>query len=291
MARKRATGSKSGPSNNTDFKDLVKKISGVQDLDSFVSMVTYGRSGTGKTTFASTWPKPMLVLDIKDDGTDSIKDVDGVDVLTINNWDDFEKIFWFLKSGDHEYKSIHVDTVTQLQDKCKDHVTKGARMVTQNQWGEISGLMGTWLMNYRDLTEDGIHVHFTAQDRLTESDTDDDEDDLIDPVVGPRLSPSVASKLNAAVKVIGNTYISEVIDKKDNKITKKDSFRMRLGPHAYYITKIRKPKKAKMPSSIDDPTFDKIIDIMKGNYGKSKTASADGDKATKGTKRKKKKTV
>lgn len=273
VRQRKSSTSKSSGGSNTDFKEIIKKITGVQELDNYVSMITYGRSGTGKTTFASTWPKPMLLLDIKDDGTDSIKDIEGVDVLTIDNWDDFERIYWFLKSGDHEYKSIHIDTVTQLQDKCKDHVTKGARMVTQNQWGEIAGMMGTWVMNYRDLTEEKIHVHFIAQDRLTESDTDEEEDNQIDPIVGPRLMPSLASKVNAAVKVIGNTYISEVVSKEDNKMSKADVFRMRLGPHAYYITKIRKPKKAKMPSYIDDPTFDTIMDIMQGNYKKAATGT------------------
>lgn len=271
MARRRSSGrsrSSSGPSNNTDYSDILDKIQDVGDLDSYVSMVSYGRSGTGKTTFASTWPKPALLLDIKDEGTDSIKDVEGIKVLTIDNWDDIEKAYWLLRSGNHDFKSVHIDTITQLQDKCKEKVTGGARMVTQNQWGEISGLMDTWLMNFRDLTEHGIHVHFIAQDRLTESDSDEDEENQIDPSVGPRLMPSLASKINAAVKVIGNTYISESAEKVDNKIKKTEHYRMRIGPHAYYVTKIRKPKKAKAPKYIEDPTFDKIVKIMKGEWGK-----------------------
>ena len=159
-------------------------------------------------------------------------------------------------------------------------------MVTQNQWGEIAGTMGTWIMNYRDLVDDGLHVHFIAQDRLTESDSDDDEDSVIDPIVGPRLSPSVAAKVNAAVKVIGNTYISEVVSKKAGKIEKEDKWRMRLGPHAYYITKIRKPKRSAAPKFLDDPKFDDIVKIMQGTYGDAKKKSTK--KKTTGKKRTKK---
>lgn len=260
MARKSSTTKAS----NTDYSELIKNIEPVQSLSLFISMISYGRSGTGKTTFASSWPKPMLILDIKDDGTDSVKDVDGVDVLSITNWEDIERAYWFLKSGKHKYKSIHIDTITQLQDKCKEHVAGEGKLVTKNQWGEISGKLGTWLMNFRDLVDDELHVHFIAQDRLTESDNEDESDNEIDPVVGPRLMPSLASKMNAAVKVIGNTYIAEVMEKKDGEINRSERFRMRVGPHAYYITKIRKPKNSPVPEFLENPTFDDIIKLMQG---------------------------
>lgn len=60
------------------------------------SYVFYGRSGTGKTTAASTFPKPMLLLDAKDRGTDSISDVPGIDVLDVQTYDEFETAYWYL---------------------------------------------------------------------------------------------------------------------------------------------------------------------------------------------------
>ena len=43
------------------------------DIDTPTIITLYGRPGTGKTTIACTAPKPMLLVDIKDKGTDSGK--------------------------------------------------------------------------------------------------------------------------------------------------------------------------------------------------------------------------
>ena len=53
------------------------------------------------------------------------------------------------------------------------------------------------------------------------------------------------------------------------KMIKRTEYRLRVGPHTYYTTKIRKPKTAPIPDYIIDPSYDKIIEIMKGNYNPS----------------------
>lgn len=268
MARSsRRSSSSSKKGNNTNYSDAVSRIVGISETLGDVSMILYGRSGTGKTTIASTFPKPILILDIKEEGTDSIADYsdDEIKVLPVESWDDIEQMYWYLESGKHPFKSVVIDTVTQMQELClKDQLQQaGKDFASQQIWGNVAGQMKTWTMNFRDLT--GLQVAFLAQDRVHDTDSDDD-DEQIDPSVGPRLSPSVASTLNAAVKVIGYTYIQEVVKKSSTGITRDKEYRLRVGPHPYYITKIRKPKNKECPEYIPDPTFDKIIDIMKGRY-------------------------
>ena len=89
-------------------------------------------------------------------------------------------------------------------------------------------------------------------------------EERLEPEVGPALIPSVARIMNAAVKVIGNTYIKQRRKVKGDKILEITSYMLRIGPHPYYITKIRSPKSFKTPGSIANPTFDKICKIMKG---------------------------
>jgi glycosyltransferase involved in cell wall biosynthesis len=85
------------------------------------------------------------------------------------------------------------------------------------------------------------------------------EDDGIDPQVGARLMPSVAGMLNGAVKVIGQTYVQEIFleDK-----TRKVEYRMRIGPHAYYTTKMRNPLGTTIPDHVVDATYQKIASLM-----------------------------
>jgi hypothetical protein len=278
MAKKTTTNKKK---NNTDYSDIQSRIKPVSELPLFVTMVTYGRSGSGKTTFASSWPKPMLLLDVKDEGTDSIKNVEGVEVLSVETFDDLIMAYWLLKSGKHHFKSVGIDTTSMLQDKALNMVLEeeGKEFASQQIWGKVSGIMKEWLLNFRDLADEGIHVHFIAQDRLTESDAETD-DEQIDPEIGPQLMPSVARALNASVKVIGNTYIGETVKRVEGKIQKHIEYRMRIGPHAYYITKIRKPKEVELPDFLKDPTFNDILGIMKGELPKKESKPKTNKKPT-----------
>lgn len=238
------------------------------------SYVFYGGSGTGKTTVAGTFPTPHLLLDINDQGTESVMDIEGIDVKKINTWDDFELVYWWLKKNPKKYKTLTVDTVTQLQqvaiekvltDNDKDPSQAGGwGAMTKREWGQLSALMKEWITNLRDLP---MEVIFLAQERLTESEIDDPEVQL-SPEVGPRLSPSVASHLCAEVQVVGCTFIRRKVKVKRVRGKKKEVSRiqycMRLGPDPIYTTKARKPKAIKLPSVLVDPTYDSLTKSLKG---------------------------
>jgi phage nucleotide-binding protein len=238
---------------------VLDRITSVKALPKVLSMLVYGRSGTGKTTFGASFPTPALLIDIREKGTDSIADRDGVDVVSINTWSELEEVFWYLKK-EKKYKSVILDQISSMQDVCMEHAMaeEGKEIMSQRLWGVVSGLMKTWLLNYRDLVEENINVIFLAHDRASKGESGED-DDTIDPQIGARLMPSVAGMLNGAVKAIGNTYVKEVFleDK-----TRKVEYCMRIGPHAYYTTKMRNPLGTTIPEFITDPTYDKINELM-----------------------------
>lgn len=240
----------------------------------------YGRSGTGKTTLAASFPKPAILLDVRDEGEDSVADVKGLDIKRIHDFEEFEEAYWWLKKHPKAYKTIIIDTVSQLQQLVLLEVggkkKRGNRQVgdwgslTRGDWGDISGIMKEWLTNYRDLKSEGMNIVFIAQDRVFNLGDDEEpiEDDQIAPEVGPALSPAIAKALNASVDVIGNTFIrskttrEEVRGKK--KKTERLEFCLRLGPNSVYVTKVRKPKSVEAPAFIINPTFEDIIEVIKG---------------------------
>lgn len=241
---------------------ILDKISPVKQLAKVLSMLVYGRSGTGKTTFAASFPTPALLIDIREKGTDSIADRDGIDVVSVNSWADLEEIFWYLKTGEgaQKYKSVILDQVSSMQDLAMEYAMaeEGKEVMSQRLWGVVSGLMKTWLINYRDLVDNGINVLFLAHDRVSKGDSDE-EDDTLDPQVGARLMPSVAGMLNGAVKAIGNTYVAEVfLEDKSRQV----EYRMRLAPHPYYTTKLRNPLGTDCPEFVVNPSFDTIMQLM-----------------------------
>ena len=144
-----------------------------------------------------------------------MSDIKGVDVLDVETWESFEEAYWWLKQNPTKYKTVVIDTITQLQQIVVEEI--GGRKaekagkaagdwgtMTKGDWGEVSSRLKTWITNYRDLP---MEVVFLAQDRVFNVDEEENQDGMIDPEVGPRLSPSVNSHLCAAVSVIGNTFI------------------------------------------------------------------------------------
>lgn len=239
--------------------------------------VIYGRSNTGKTTLASTWPAPILYQDVRDRGTASIADVKNIDVLRVNAFKDFEKAYWYLKQHPKEYKSVVIDTMSQLQqvavgerarERHRDETRAGDwGTMTKQDWGAVSALMKEWIINYRDLADLGINVVFIAQDRTSDFDEDDEANNSqLVPEVGPALSPAIAKVLNASVNIIGNTFVR--IKKPDDKKKggkAKTQYCLRIGPNPVYVTKVRKPRTIVAPSIIVDPTYEDIMDIVKGD--------------------------
>lgn len=247
-------------------------------LDRPRSWAIYGKSGSGKTTLSGTFPKPILLIDIRDQGTDSIADQKQIDMVEVNTWDKFEDVYYYLKENPKKYKTIVIDTITQLQQVCLEHVMTGKKKdgsrlgdwgtLAKRDWGEASGMMKDWIVNFRNLNAE---VVFLAQERVSITDEDDssNQDNAITPEVGPHVMKSVQISLNAAVSVIGNTFIRLRRFKKEvkgKKIDKEEAqYCLRVGPNPYFHTKLRKPKANPPPAFIEDPTYQDIIDIIKGD--------------------------
>lgn len=265
-------------------EDRAPRSKPVQEVKRKNSTALYGRSGTGKTTLAATYPKPILYLNILDNGDESISDVEGIDVVDIESSEELqEQILWLAKKANRGkliYKTVVLDTMTQLQGILvnemgvnKKLAAKGKKRagdfgtLTKQDWGQIAGDLKAVIMDIRNLPVNSV---FIAQERVFNAgDEEDDGVDQLAPEVGTKLMPSVNKDLCASVNIIGNTFIRIKVVKKKNDKGKtekeiKKLFCLRLGPNEVYTTKIRKPKGIEAPDYITDPTFRKIMDIVKG---------------------------
>jgi len=252
----------------------------ISEVKRYRSFVFYGRSGTGKTTLASTFPAPILLLDVNDEGTDSVLDMsdDDLKVWDIEDGEEFDEAYWWLKQNPGKFATVVIDTTTMLQTKQVEEISgksleKTGKFagdwgtMTKQDWGKVASWMKTRITRFRNLP---MTVVFIAQERLFNVEGDDEDSvGLIDPEVGPALSPSVKSHLNAAVGMIGQCYVRvKKIKKKDakGKLTteKRYEYCLRVGPSDIYATKVRKPKRIKLPEVIVDPEYDDLIAMIQG---------------------------
>jgi hypothetical protein len=244
---------------------IADRIKPLDEIEPFLTMACYGKSGTGKTVFGSSWPKPILLLDIREEGEESIADVPQIDKLAVETWDDLEEVYWMLEAGS-KYKSLMLDQCTAMQSLGMQKIReennqKPSDVFSQRSWGRLGGLMQQWIYNFRELKKKEYHVLFNAHEKTR--DAQDEGDERLAPSIGPNLTAGTASFLNGAVSVIGNTFIREEVDKKAK--TRDVHYCMRVGAHAYYAAKLRRPVSAGPPPDIIvNPTFEKVMRLSKG---------------------------
>ena len=270
MKKKRRVVKKKKPAPTTSILD---KIQPVSELADNLTMLVYGRSGTGKTHFGSTFPRPCLFIDVNEKGLDTIAQEQGIDVARVTDWQDLDELLWALKDG-MEYESIVIDQVTNLQDLGMYEVLRKQRKsrdetFSQRNWGQLSGMLKQFISDFRDLA-DKYNLLLIAHERIDEP-GDEDAEERIEPNIGARVMPSVGTFLDGAVDAIGCTFIKERWETEDREEVRYVDYCMRIGPHAYYATKIRRPVSAgPIPELIVNPTYQKIKDLTTGAKPKRK---------------------
>jgi len=129
--------------------------------------MVYGESKVGKSTFAVTAPYPRLMLDVEGGHRflpinvkywDPLREeppvADGTwdtCVVPVRDYDTVLKAYQWLQLGKHQFKSLIIDSVSELQVKCMDNIA-GVNQMQMQQWGELLRHMGSLLRDLRDLT-------------------------------------------------------------------------------------------------------------------------------------------
>lgn len=139
----------------------------MSEVQRSLTVMVYGESKVGKSTFAVTSPYPRLMLDVEGGHRflpivvkywDPLREeppvADGTwdtCVVQVRNYDDVLKAYQWLQSGKHQFKSLIIDSISELQVKCMDMLA-GTEQMKMQQWGELLRHMGGLLRDLRDLT-------------------------------------------------------------------------------------------------------------------------------------------
>lgn len=139
----------------------------MSDIQRSLTMMIYGASKVGKSTFAVTAPYPRLMLDVEgghrflpinvkywDPMREEPPVADGTwdtCVVIVRDLHVVLKAYQWLQAGKHQFKSLIIDSISELQDKYMTDIA-GQDAVKMQQWGEILRRMGAFLRDVRDLT-------------------------------------------------------------------------------------------------------------------------------------------
>lgn len=201
------------------FYTLHMQIKKFKPVDHFVRATVYGGSWVWKTVFWWTAPKPVFAS--AENGLLSIVSTlwyspDFVEVKTI---DDLQELYKFLKEKPHDYQTLVIDSMTEINEKIKEAIEKKLwkRMQIQDR-GDLSAKI-KWIIRWiQDLQ---MNVILICQEKLNT----DDDGHVIN--VKPSLNWKNADEIAYLMDIVAYMYIdaqgNRMITTKPNpKIVSKD---------------------------------------------------------------------
>ncbi len=251
----------------------------------------YGLPKCGKTRFACTFPKPMLLIGAED-GTDSVQGVEGVDFVQLQHTQEMFDIIELLKTG--KYASCAVDTATKLRDMRISEIKGLGKTVIQKSFG-FAG-REEWMQCSADLKEifaalldiprtQDLNVVVIAQEG-NRGKEDSGSEELLRPQIGGAVGKALGDFIDAECSYICQALIREQITRTIKTVgskvvggktiggrqlvveekTGKKEYCIRIGPHESYITgfRIGMDRTSDIPDYIVDPSYSKIVAIIKG---------------------------
>lgn len=244
-----------------NYEEIAKqRISRPSDVKRYPKFLIYARNKKGKTTFGiSGGIENTLVID-PERGTDEMKKKNP-HVWHVERWEDLDDVYYFLRTGNHQYKWVCVDGLTKLSNMALKYVMKLQEeksldripgMVQQRDYGKGGELMKDLLTRFHSLP---IGVIFTSQERMDEAnDSEEDEDsDDAGAIFIPDLPKGVRNYVNSIVDVIGRLYVI----KDDGKSER----RLWIGESLKYDTGYRSD--FELPNYIRNPNVIKLTRLIR----------------------------
>lgn len=198
-----------------------------------LSIVVHAHSKTGKSTFGATAPRPILILDAEGgtkflphskvlqeklghplnlvswNPTEAPPDVSAVDgaVVLVTSWQDIVLASRWLQSGQHQFRSLIVDSITEVQRRLKANL-KGTEALAIQDWGQLLTLMDAEIRGMRDLSN---NPHSPIQVVVFIAETRETNGKWV-----PYLQGQISVSLPYAVDICGFLYVENVTTNDEN---------------------------------------------------------------------------
>lgn len=234
---------------------ILDKAVDIKDLGQSNLWILYGKSGSGKTELLSTFPKPLLYIQIGDDGSNTIADKEGIKALRVHDVTDLRQALQELRM-DTDYATVAIDTFSLVVNEWVDgNATKKNKRMTQQMWGDLKTDQEELIKSAHILAK-SKNVVLTCHEVM---DTIEGYEDEITPDVRPSLSKGARTYLEGMANFGIHTAVLQREKDMPDGSTKIESIHVaHIGPNPYYWVKTQKPASIILPDVIVNPTYNKI---------------------------------
>lgn len=239
-----------------------------QERGCALSYIIHGGSKAGKSTFANSTYPPRLLIDAEmayrflpgikvfwDPQNQAPPPANGLwetCVVVVREYADMSKAYEWLIAGSHPFRSLVIDSISEVQARCKDQMTASGQM-NQERWGELLYEMDKLVRGFRDLTEHPKHpiesVVLTAMTQMK------------DGKYRPYVQGALQVKLPYFMDVIGYLYVGETKDANDPTKPGIPERRLLVEPHELFEAGNRIQDR-RLPNPVVNPTAPAMLDMV-----------------------------
>lgn len=222
--------------------------------------VIWGKSNSGKTEVGSTFPKPMLYIQVGDDGSNTIANKEGIKAIRCSDIDTLKKLGRELIK-DKKYKTVFVDTFSMITNIWIDvNAVQKKKKMTQQMWGDLKTETEEVIRIFHEVALN--HIVILSCHEATDA-IEGMEDEIL-PDVRPNTTKGARTYLEGMANYgIHTTKFKKTITK-DGEEKEVIKYGAHLGANPYYWTKLQIDKSINVPELVINPTYKKIIKIIEG---------------------------
>jgi AAA domain-containing protein len=138
-----------------------------------INMIVYGPPKSGKSYLGDTTPAPRVVLDAEAGSrftpskkkmwnpvTSPPPEPDGsweTAIVPVRSFKDVTKAFEWLNSGKHPFRSVVIDSISEVQQRIIDDIA-GTKQLQMQQWGDVLRLGSDVIRKFRDLVTNPVRA-------------------------------------------------------------------------------------------------------------------------------------
>lgn len=232
----------------------------VEERSEFLNILIYGYSGTGKTTLAGSADavpalRPVLFIDIEGGTTSLVHSYPDVETVRVRTWKEMQELYNELAEGKHEYRTIVLDSLTEIQkfnmywvmdEASRKRTGVEIEVPTMRDWGVSLEQIRRMVRGFRDLQMNTIFTALVNEDK-------DSKTGIV--TLKPSLPGKLAGEIAAFLDIVCYYYVKETE-------TTEGTVQERLLLTQKTERVIAKDRSGKLPQIIESPTMSELHRIM-----------------------------